>query len=45
MVRDMLNQEAGISAIFKVTGLSRQTVYRIDADPVGSESALAAWDL
>ncbi len=29
----------------RVTGLSRQTVYRIDADPVGSEAALASWSL
>jgi DNA invertase Pin-like site-specific DNA recombinase len=44
-VRDMLNQEAGISTISKATGLSRQTIYRIGADPVGSEAALASWNL
>jgi DNA invertase Pin-like site-specific DNA recombinase len=45
MVRDMLNQEVGISTISKVTGLSRQTIYRIEEDPVGSEAALVSWNL
>jgi putative DNA-invertase from lambdoid prophage Rac len=42
-VSDMLAQDAGISAIAKVTGLSRQTVYRIQADPAGQAAALASW--
>jgi putative DNA-invertase from lambdoid prophage Rac len=42
-VSDMLAQDAGVSAIAKVTGLSRQTVYRIQADPVGQAAALASW--
>jgi len=42
--RVMLGQEAGVSEIAKVTGLSRQTVYRIQADPQGQEAALGAWE-
>jgi putative DNA-invertase from lambdoid prophage Rac len=44
-VRDMLVQEAGTSAIAKVTGLTRQTVLRIKADPAAAERALAVWGL
>lgn len=33
------------SQIAKESGLSRQTVYRIKADPAGAEQALAAWAL
>jgi DNA invertase Pin-like site-specific DNA recombinase len=43
-VRDMLGQSAGISAIAKATGLSRQTIYRIKDDPVAAEASLRAWD-
>lgn len=42
-VLDMLNQEAGVSAIAKVTGLSRQTIYRIEGNPVGAAAALEEW--
>ena len=42
-VRNMLAQGARISVITKATGLSRQTVYRIEANPVGAEAALARW--
>jgi putative DNA-invertase from lambdoid prophage Rac len=41
-VRDMLGQHA-IAAIAEETGLTRQTVYRIQADPAGAEAALVAW--
>jgi putative DNA-invertase from lambdoid prophage Rac len=45
-VRDMLGQHAvGIAQIAKATGLSRQTVYRINDDPAGSEAALVAWGM
>jgi DNA invertase Pin-like site-specific DNA recombinase len=44
-VRDMLMQEAGTSAIAKATGLTRQTVLRIKADPAAAEKALATWGL
>ncbi|MGA7325531.1 MAG: recombinase family protein [Rhodomicrobium sp.] len=43
-VRDMLGRYA-IAQIAKEAGLSRQTVYRIQDDPVGVEAALAAWGL
>jgi putative DNA-invertase from lambdoid prophage Rac len=45
-VRGMLGQQGvGIAQIAKTAGLSRQTVYRIKDDPVGSEAALAAWGI
>lgn len=43
--RVMLTQEAGISAIAKSTGLSRQTIYRIQADPGAAEGILVAWGM
>lgn len=42
-VRAHLAQGASISAIARDTGLSRQTVYRIEADPTEAEAALARW--
>jgi putative DNA-invertase from lambdoid prophage Rac len=42
-VQEMLAQSAGISAVAKATGLSRQAIYRIQADPVAAEAALSAW--
>src|SRR3954451_24099576 len=44
-VQDMLSQGAGVSAIAKSTGLSRQTVYRIERDPAAAETSLASWSL
>ena len=45
-VRAMLRQQTlGIAQIAKETGLTRQTVYRIKADPAGAEAALAAWGM
>jgi len=44
-VQDMLSQGAGVSAIAKATGLSRQTVYRIEGDPAAAETSLASWSL
>ncbi len=43
-VRDMLGQGSGISVIAKATGLTRQTIYRIQADPVAAEASLATWE-
>jgi putative DNA-invertase from lambdoid prophage Rac len=40
-VRDMDGQ--GVGEIAKTTGLSRQTVYRIKADPAAAEAVLASW--
>jgi hypothetical protein len=31
-------------SVAQQTGLTRQTIYRIQADPVAAESALAAWE-
>jgi len=36
-------QTNSIASIARETGLSRQTVYRIDRDPAGQEAALKAW--
>lgn len=43
-VSDMLAQGAGTSAIAKATGLSRQAVLRIKADPGHAESVLRIWE-
>lgn len=43
-VETMLSSE-GVSAIAKATGLSRQAVYRIKADPAAANAALTEWGL
>lgn len=43
MVRDLLEKGTGITEIARLSGLSRQTVYRIQKDPEGTEKALALW--
>ena len=43
VVRDMVGKGAGASAIAKETGLSRQTVYRLNEDPAGAEASLKTW--
>jgi putative DNA-invertase from lambdoid prophage Rac len=41
--RELLAREtAGIAQIARDTGLTRQTIYRIQDDPAGAEAALAA---
>jgi DNA invertase Pin-like site-specific DNA recombinase len=42
-VRDLLAHGASVSAIAKETGLSRQSVYRIQSAPAEAEAALARW--
>jgi DNA invertase Pin-like site-specific DNA recombinase len=42
-VRNMLELEAGTSAIASATGLSRQAVLRIKGAPVAAEEMLARW--
>lgn len=44
-VREMLATSAGASHIAKETGLSRQSILRIKADPVAAEAALTRWGL
>ena len=39
----MLGKSASVGEVAKVTGLTRQTVYRIKDDPAGAEAALAIW--
>lgn len=43
-VRDMLAMGAGTSEIAKATGLTRQTVLRVKADPAAAEAALERWN-
>ncbi|WP_207546529.1 recombinase family protein [Methylobacterium indicum] len=43
IVRAQLTQGASVSAIARDTGLSRQTIYRIQEDPAEAEAALARW--
>lgn len=44
-VIDMLGKGSAISEIARTTGLSRQTVYRIQDDPSSAEKALACWNM
>ena len=43
LVREMLGQGIAISAIAKITGLKRQSIYRIKSDPQRQLSALRSW--
>lgn len=43
-VREMLSMGAGTSEIANATGLTRQTVLRVKADPGAAEAALARWE-
>ncbi|MFK5599793.1 recombinase family protein [Methylobacterium sp. HMF5984] len=42
-VTEALSMGEGVSDIAAVTGLTRQAIYRIRDNPVGSEAALARW--
>lgn len=44
-VHDMIAQGAGVGHVAAVSGLSRQTVYRIRADAAAAEAALTEWGL
>jgi DNA invertase Pin-like site-specific DNA recombinase len=44
-VQSLVGQETGTSAIARATGLTRQTVLRIKADPGEAEANLAAWGM
>jgi DNA invertase Pin-like site-specific DNA recombinase len=43
--RAMLDKSASVGEVARVTGLTRQTVYRIKGDQVGAEAALAIWGI
>lgn len=45
LVLDRLAQNAGVSAIAKATGLSRQTIYRIIDDPTAARASLVEWGI
>lgn len=44
-VRALLGQPNGVGHISKATGLSRQTIYRIQEDPAAAEAALSTWGM
>ncbi|PRY94334.1 recombinase family protein [Donghicola tyrosinivorans] len=44
-VMELLSLGTGTSEISRETGLSRQAVLRVKADPVGADTALARWGL
>lgn len=44
-VEDMLGRGAGTTEISRATGLTRQTVLRIKADPAAAQEALVRWGL
>jgi putative DNA-invertase from lambdoid prophage Rac len=41
----LLGKSNGVGDIARITGLTRQTVYRIKDDPASAEAALATWDI
>lgn len=43
-VREMLGRKTAVAQIAKDTGLTRQTIYRIQDNPAACEALLAAWD-
>jgi putative DNA-invertase from lambdoid prophage Rac len=43
-VLSMLALDRPIAAIARETGLTRQTVYRIQSDPAQAAAALTAWE-
>lgn len=43
-VRQQLVEGQGVSEIARSSGLSRQTVYRIKADPIAAEKAVIVWE-
>jgi putative DNA-invertase from lambdoid prophage Rac len=43
--RALLGKPTGVGDVARITGLTRQTVYRIKDDPVSAEAALATWGI
>lgn len=43
-IRDLLTKGTRIAEVARASGLMRQTVYRIQADPEATEKALALWE-
>ena len=43
IVRELLNQGVGVSAVARTTGLKRQSVYRIQKEPEKQMAALRTW--
>lgn len=42
-VQDLLGKGTGVSEVAKITGLSRQTIYRMKDEPAKAGASLAAW--
>jgi putative DNA-invertase from lambdoid prophage Rac len=42
-VQAMLGKSSSVGEVARITGLTRQTVYRIKDDPAAAEAALATW--
>jgi len=45
LVQGMLAQGQGVTEVARASGLSRQAIYRIKADPAAAEKSLAVWGL
>ena len=43
--RTLLGKSNGVGDVARITGLTRQTVYRIKDDPASAEAALATWGI
>ncbi len=43
MVLDLLSQGKSLAEVARLTGLSRQTVYRVKGDPVQAQKVVAGW--
>lgn len=43
-VRDLLGHGQGVSAVAAATGLSRQTIYRIQENPAEAEAMVSRWE-
>jgi DNA invertase Pin-like site-specific DNA recombinase len=43
--RALLGKSSAVGEVARITGLTRQTVYRLKSDPVSAEAALMTWGL
>lgn len=44
IVLDLCGKNESVTTIARMSGLTRQTIYRIKEDPAGAEKALAIWE-
>jgi len=45
IIRDLLAQDAGPTAIAEAAGNSRQVAYRVHYDPANADAMLVEWDM